>query len=97
MRWLQALVKNPERFKSTFTVATRLTTDLQTIVSDASPFGLGAVLDNAQGKPTAYCADGLTTWDLVRFKAHRGDPAWQAEWALLAVLFSLIAFRPFLA
>ena len=55
------------------------------------------MLYSAQGKPTAYWADGLTTWDLVRLKTRRGDPAWQAEWELLAVLFSLIVFRPFLA
>ena len=97
MRWLQAWVKNRERFKSTVSVATPFTTDLHTIVSNASSFGFGAVLHNAQGKPTAYWADGLATWDLVRCKARRGDPAWQAAWGLLAVLFSLIAFSPVLS
>ena len=37
--------------------------------------------------------DTLSCHELDRFNAFRGDPAWQAEWELLAILISLHAFH----
>ena len=38
-------------------------------------------------------ADSLSADDLSRFQAVKGDPAWQAERELLAILMSLCVFR----
>ena len=54
---------------------------------------MGGWLLDQQGSAIAYWADELTTQDFVRFSAVRGDPAWQAEWELLAILVSLHAFE----
>ena len=50
----------------------------------------------ARRRPLAFWADALTDDDLTIFKAKIGDPAWQSEWEILALLVSLHAFRRFL-
>ena len=46
-----------------------------------------------RGRPEAYQDDSLSDDGLSRFRAVRGDPAWQAEWELLAILISLHVFH----
>ena len=62
------------------------------IRTDASPYGLGGYIMNEHNQVAAYWADKLTPEDLSRFDATIGDPAFQAEWELLAVLISLHVF-----
>ena len=45
------------------------------------------------GSPEAYWAASLSDDELSRFRAVKGDPLWQAEWGLLAILISLHVFR----
>ena len=60
------------------------------IRTDASPWGMGGVLfDFASGAILGYWADALSEDDLARFGATKGDPAFQTEWELLAVVVSL--------
>ena len=64
--------------------------------TDASPFGMGAVLfEYGTGIVIGYWADELQQCDLDLFGAQRGDPAWQSEWELYAVLVSLVVFADF--
>ena len=41
---------------------------------------------------SGYWADELNESDLNLFGAERGDPAWQSEWELYAVLVSVVVF-----
>jgi len=71
-----------------YTVAQRLPS-LQTCVrTDASPFGMGAVLFQF-GWPIAWIALDWSEEDLFFLQAQKGDPAWQAEWELFAVLIAV--------
>ena len=58
------------------------------IQTDASPFGLGGVL-SAGGKLVAYFSEHLSEADFNLFGSTRGDPAFQSEYELLAVLVAL--------
>ena len=67
---------------------------LQTSIrTDASPFGFGAVLF-VQGRRIARCAGDWTSTDLRLRRAVRGDPAWQAEWEILAALVAVDVWLP---
>ena len=44
------------------------------------------------GEIIGYWADELNKSDLNLFGAVRGDPAWQSEWELYAVLVSVVVF-----
>jgi len=61
--------------------------------TDASPFGYGAVLFHG-GQPVAWMAEAWTPVDCQLLKAVLGDPAWQAEWELLAVLIAVDTWLP---
>ena len=74
-----------QRWTSTLS---RTTSARWCIRSDASPFGFGAVLFWA-GAPWAWIAGSWTTLDTERFHAVVGDPAWQAEWEILAALIAI--------
>jgi hypothetical protein len=66
-----------------------------TIRSDASPFGMGAIL-LAGNAPVSWCAQAWTDADRALFGAVPGDPAWQAEWELLAILMAVDVWLPLL-
>ncbi len=53
--------------------------------ADASSFGVGAILHKC-GRPLAWVAEEWSEDDSALLKAQCGDPAWQAEWELLAAL-----------
>ena len=63
---------------------------------DASPFGLGGTL-STHGTIVAYFGDPLHEEDFTLFGSSRGDPAYQSEYELLAVLVALKAFANLLA
>ena len=60
------------------------------IRTDASPYGMGGILFY-KGNPQKWWASALTPDDLSLFAATIGDPAFQAEWELLAILTSVVA------
>jgi hypothetical protein len=65
------------------------------IRTDASPFGFGAILFR-HGAPLMWLAGSWEKDDLFLFKATIGNPAWQAEWELLAILIALDTWLPLL-
>ena len=67
--------------------------DALTVVTDASPWGIGAVLYYG-GRPLAYVADSITTEDEQRFATRAGRCSDQALWECLAILVGVIAFTP---
>ena len=58
------------------------------IRTGASPYGWGGILFE-DGWPRAWAAEEWDEQDLTLLKAKKGDPAWQAEWELLAVLVAV--------
>ena len=69
-------------------VATRAASLIWCVRTDASPYGMGAILFKF-GTPVAWIAEEWSPDDYELLKATRGDPAWQAEWELLAVLIAI--------
>ena len=65
------------------------------IRTDASPFGMGAILFK-KGAPILWMALDLSPDDLAFLNAKIGDPAWQAEWELFAILIVVDAWLPHL-
>ncbi len=74
-------------------VATRAQDLVWCIRTDASPFGMGAILFK-RGRPVAWIAEDWSEHDLRVLKATMGDPAWQAEWELFAVLIAVDTWLP---
>ena len=72
---------------------TRFRESVFCVRTDASPFGYGAILLH-KGQPIAWLAEAWTQLDCQLFKAELGDPAWQAEWELLAVLIAVDTWLP---
>ncbi len=64
-------------------------------MTDASPFGMGGVRFR-DDRPIERWACPLSAGDLALFDAERGDPAWQAEWELLALLLSVAVWSQLL-
>jgi hypothetical protein len=74
--------------------ATRLDSLVFCVRTDASPFGMGAILFK-NGIPVAWMAEEWSALDYAIFKgSKRGDPAWQAEWELLTVLIAIDTWLP---
>ena len=97
-RWLQALLRDETALVRKFSVNLRHTPTSLGLRTDASPFGMGAVLfDFVTGAILAYWADSISDLDIGRFKAVRGAPDWQNEYELLAVVVSLEVFQTQLA
>ena len=90
--WLRALLGDASRFKTQFAFAARAVTPQWSILADASPFGMGDILCSSELVPQAYWASELGKWDLERFCAQKGHPAFQSEWELLALFFSVLVF-----
>jgi len=65
------------------------------IRTDASPYGMGAILFR-KGSPILWMALDWSPDDLAFLKAQIGDPAWQAEWELFAILIAIDAWLPHL-
>ena len=61
--------------------------------TDASPLGFGAILFQ-DGRTLAWMAEAWTQEDCNVLKATVGDPAWQAEWELFAVLIAVDTCLP---
>jgi hypothetical protein len=83
------------KVKKYTSVATRSQRLVWCVRTDASPFGMGAILFKF-GQPVAWIAEDWGEHDLRVLKATRGDPAWQAEWELLAVLIAVDTWLPHL-
>ena len=65
------------------------------IQTDACPAGMGGFLSIA-GQIVAYWSDAISDEDCQLLGATRGDPAFQSEWALLAVWISFDVFAKFI-
>ena len=65
------------------------TLDAGGLQTDASPFGLGGTL-------SAYFTDCSHAEDFALFGSTRGDPAFQSEYEMLAMLVALRVFGPIL-
>ena len=63
------------------------------VVTDASPWGIGGVL-YFRGSPVSHFSDQLHDEDLKRFRARRGDPAFNTLWEALAILVALRCWSP---
>ena len=72
-------------------VGTRAAEVTWCVRTDASPFGMGAILFQ-HGTPHAWMAEEWAEADFTLLKARRGDPAWQ----LLAVLIAVDLWLPLL-
>ena len=66
VHWLRGLLGSASRFKTQFALAGREETSRWSIVADASPFGVGAILYSSELVPQAYWASELGKWDLDR-------------------------------
>ena len=60
------------------------------------PFGMGAVLFRG-ASPQAWMAIVWNQFDVDFLKANWGEPAWQAEWELYAILIAVDMWLPALA
>ena len=58
------------------------------MATDASPWGLGAVLSKPDGT-MLYIADAITSEDIAIFGYELGDPAGQQTWEALIILVAL--------
>ena len=67
-----------------------------TIVTDASPWGIGGVL-YLNSAAVAYFSDELHPCDLNRFRARIGESAFTTVWESLAILVALRLWRPLFA
>ncbi|CAK0835747.1 unnamed protein product [Prorocentrum cordatum] len=77
-----------------WTTATTRLADLSACIrTDASPYGFGAIFF-VDGAPRAWIAEEWADADLELLHATRGDPAWQAEWELLALLVAVDCWMP---
>ena len=64
-----------------------------TIRTDASTTGIAGILFNERLEPIQYWADDITKEDLKRYGSKEGDPAFMAEWEMLALLVSLVVWK----
>ena len=67
-----------------------------TVVTDASPWGLGGILLH-DGTIMEYFGDAISSGDTRRFRASRGDPAHMGIWEALAILVAIRCWEPVLA
>ena len=101
VRWtymlLHGLVKTlegvPFRVQKWHSLAHRKPAFSHTIRTDASPFGFGAILFEGPW-PISWCASVWDDADMGILKALPGNPAWQAEWELFAILIALDLWLP---
>ena len=65
-----------------------------TISTDASPWGIGGILQDASGNIVSYFFDALTLEDASQLQGKIGEPASQTTWELLAVVVALRCWGP---
>ena len=94
LRWVRALLSSGKTIERVF-YASPPTSSLE-IVTDASPWGMGAVCREA-GRPTAYFGTHIPDSVLSRFKAERGIPKYNTLWEGLALLTAFRLWLPSLA
>ena len=70
-----------------FPLEVRLHEATRIVRCDASPYGFGGILID-KGVPIQWWSDEVTSNDMEVMKVAR-DPAWQAEFELLAILISI--------
>jgi hypothetical protein len=63
---------------------------------DASPWGFGGLLEQ-DGVVVSYWADEISDTDRKVCPGQAGDPAFQAEWELYAILISIVVWQSRLA
>ena len=63
------------------------------ISTDASPWGIGAILQSPAGDIVAYFTDALTSEDERQLRARIGVPDHQSVWELLAMVVALKAWK----
>ena len=78
-----------------FSVAHRIQSLQACIRTDASPFDMGSILSK-KGAPILWMALDWSPDDLAFLNAKIGDPAWQAEWELFAILIAVDTWLPHL-
>ena len=100
LAWVRLLVRGliatRERklsFQRWTDVSTRSATMRIVLHTDASPHGFGAILF-VQSVPKMWLADDWEKEDFNLFGAERGDPAWQSELELHAVLLAIDTWLP---
>ena len=74
-------------------LASRSSSTSFAIRTDASPFGMGAML-LVDGRPAAWIATHWSHEDAEFLQAMIGDAAWQAEWELFAILIAIDQWLP---
>ena len=95
--WIGAVVR--DRAGTTFklqrwtSIGPRNIQEAICIRTDASPFGMGAILFRNK-LPLAWMAEAWSPDDAVLLKASIGNPAWQAEWELIAMLIAVDTWLP---
>ena len=103
LRWIRLLLTgvitdstgNTLKIQRWTSLGTRQCSMTWGVRTDASPYGWGGILFE-DGRPKAWAAEAWDEQDLALFHAKRGDPAWQAEWELLAVLVAVDVWLPHL-
>ena len=103
IRWVHKLVTGnlrpqagrPLQLQRWTSIETRLPEALVAVRTDASPWGMGAVLF-IHGQPCEWMAIDWDKADLHLLQAILGDPAWQAEWELFAILLAIDSWLPHL-
>ena len=92
LRWLHALLHLHHNWVGLYKVHKwRPCAATALVQTDASPFGIGGVL-MVSGQTVSYFGEELQTTDFSLFGSERGDPAYQSEYELLAVLVALRVF-----
>jgi hypothetical protein len=93
LSWCRALLRAEHGpFERAFPLRLTPPERLWGITTDASPWGIGAVLSRG-GSPVAWLADGLHQCDLDRFRATRGESGFTTQWEALCVLVALRAWE----
>ena len=94
LRWLLAFLTGLQGpLRRLFALGHREVGRVLDVVTDACPWGMGAVLYEGS-VPVAYWADALRPEDALAFDARLGDPAFNTLWEGLAVLVSLRLWAP---
>jgi hypothetical protein len=87
LHWIRALLRN-EHGPLERKFPAKLADEDWEIITDACPWGIGGVLYK-RGAPTRWFASELTKPLLEKFKAKKGDPAFNTLWEALALLVGL--------
>ena len=92
--WLAALARiRPQGLSRTFPTHVVVAPEGDYFATDACPWGMGGVLFKNH-VPVAWWASPITTLDLQRFRAKRGDSAHNTTWEALAILVSARIWQP---